>query len=295
MKPIFRLAAVLLMAGMSSLAFGQALQDQFFDSNGVRIRYVEEGVGEPVVLVHGYGSSAERNWINRGPFHQLAKNYRVIALDCRGHGKSAKPHEVKQYGQEMFLDIVRLLDHLKIRKAHIVGYSMGGRITAKLLTMKPERFLTATLGGSAGTMSWTAEDDARNEKEAQDIEQGDYRSVILRTWPTGKPKPTEVEIEAEIKRRTDANPDLDRAALAAVRRASRDQLVTESQMANVKVPTIAIVGTADPNIDNVNKLKKVMPQLKVVTINGATHNNAAGYPEFLQALQEFLRSNSVKK
>jgi pimeloyl-ACP methyl ester carboxylesterase len=298
MKPTLRLATVLLMVGMSSLAFGQAPQDQFFDSKGVRIRYIEQGAGEPVVLIHGYTGTAEGLWVTSGVFQQLAKNYRVIALDCRGHGKSDKPHDVKQYGREMALDIVRLLDHLKIQKAHIVGYSMGGAITAKLLTLMPERFLTATLGGSGGTMGWTTEDDARIEKEAQEMEQGANRSMLLRLWPTDKPKPTEEEIEAELKKRRDANPNLDRVALAAVRRSNRERVVTESQMAAVKVPTIAIVGTADPIMERVNRLKKVMPQLKVVTIDRATHSGEVGAvrrPEFLQALQEFLKANSVKR
>ena len=125
MRLKLRLAVVLLMAATSSLAVGQSLQDKFFDSNGVRIRYVEQGTGEPVVLIHGFGAKAEA-WVNSKVFQQLRKNYRVIALDCRGHGKSNKPHNPKQYGKEMALDVVRLLDYLKIEKAHIVGGSMGG-------------------------------------------------------------------------------------------------------------------------------------------------------------------------
>src|SRR5215471_12978336 len=120
MRLKLRLAVVLLMAALSPLAVGQDLQDKFFNSNGVRIRYVEQGTGETVVLVHGLGATAD-NWINSKVFQQLAKDYRVIALDCRGHGKSDKPHEPKQYGQEMALDVVRLLDYLKIKQAHIVG------------------------------------------------------------------------------------------------------------------------------------------------------------------------------
>ncbi len=127
-------------------------QDKFFDSDGVRIRYVEQGSGEPIVPVHGFARNIER-WVETGVIKNLAKDHRVIALDCRGHGKSDKPHDPKQYGPEMGKDVVRLLDHLGIPKAHIVGYSMGGAITAHLLTMNPERFLTATLGGPGGA-SW---------------------------------------------------------------------------------------------------------------------------------------------
>lgn len=296
MKRSFRFAFVLLMAsGISSLTFGQNLQDQSFDSNGVRIRYIEQGAGEPIVLIHGFGSTVEANWVTPGVFQRLAKNYRVIALDCRGFGKSDKPHERKQYGPEMALDVVRLLDHLKIRKAHIVGYSMGGMVTVKLLTLKPERFLTATLGGAAGRLSWLPDENAAShEKIAAEYEKGSFRSLILSTWPADQPKPT----EEQIKQREAAYAGRDFVALAAVRRSFADQTVTASQMAAVKVPTTAIVGTADALLEKVKELKKVMPKLKIVTIEGATHSGERGAvrrPEFIQALEEFLKAHSTKK
>ena len=125
-------------------------QDQFFDSNGVRIRYVEQGSGPPVVLLHGFSGNLDASWVETGVLPKLATDYRVIALDSRGHGKSDKPHDPKSYGLQMGQDVVRLLDHLHIARAHIVGHSMGAGITAKLLTTNPDRFLTATLSGSAG-------------------------------------------------------------------------------------------------------------------------------------------------
>lgn len=292
MKPIFRLAVVLLMAGMSSLAFGQALQDQFFDSNGVRIRYVEQGTGEPVVLVHGLTSSVEANWVAPKVFEELAKNYRVIALDCRGHGKSEKPHDAKQYGQEMAFDVVRLLDHLKIRKAHIVGYSMGSMITIKLLTMKPERFLTATLGGHRGILAPTEMEIKFFEQLSADLEKGSLRSVILELTPKDQPQPTE---EAMKRSAAMLLTGKDTAALAVLTRSMPDLAVTEAQVAAINVPTTAIIGTNDPLLEGVNKLKKVMPKLKVVPIEKATHMNAPGRPEFIEALQEFLKANSIKK
>src|SRR5580704_16817637 len=95
-------------------------EDRFFDSNGVKIHYAVEGKGEPVLLIHGFSANAQMNWGNQGIISALAKDYRVIALDNRGHGKSDKPHDPKSYGQEMVEDAVRLLDHLKIEKAHVV-------------------------------------------------------------------------------------------------------------------------------------------------------------------------------
>ena len=121
--------------------------DQFFDSNGVRIRYFSVGQGEPIILIHGWAADAEM-WLSA--VQDLSRNYRVIALDCRGHGKSGKPTDPSQYGMEMVNDIVRLMDHLGIAKAHVLGYSMGGSITIKMLTVYPQRFLTAVIGGSQG-------------------------------------------------------------------------------------------------------------------------------------------------
>jgi len=121
--------------------------DHFFVSNGVRIRYVSVGQGEPIILIHGWAADAEM-WASA--IQDLSRDYHVIALDCRGHGKSGKPTDPSQYGMEMVNDVVRLMDHLGIAKAHIVGYSMGGSITIKMLTANPQRFLTAVIGGSQG-------------------------------------------------------------------------------------------------------------------------------------------------
>src|SRR5918999_4962799 len=140
-------------------------QDQFFDSNGVRIRYVDQGSGPPVVLLHGFSGSLDSGWVETGVLPTLAADYRVIAFDCRGHGQSDKPHDPKSYGLQMGQDVVRLLDHLHIARAHIVGYSLGAIITAKLLTTNPDRFLTATLGGAAGRQRWTPENAAAAEAE----------------------------------------------------------------------------------------------------------------------------------
>src|SRR5262245_58833732 len=90
-------------------------EDRFFDSNGVKIRYVVEGEGEPVVLVHGFSADLDRQWRGPGLIAALAKERRVIAYDNRGHGKSEKPHDEKQYGMEMVQDAVRLMDHLQIQ------------------------------------------------------------------------------------------------------------------------------------------------------------------------------------
>lgn len=139
-------------------------EDQFFNSNDVKIRYVDEGSGEPVFLLHGFSGNVERNWSNLGVVHDLRKDFRVIAFDSRGNGKSGKPHDPSAYGIEMANDVLRLMDHLDMSKAHMVGYSMGARVVAKLLVTRPERFITATLGGYGGQR--TPDDPKVIEQEA---------------------------------------------------------------------------------------------------------------------------------
>jgi pimeloyl-ACP methyl ester carboxylesterase len=141
LKKSWTSALLLLLAGTAGLPG----EDRFFDSAGVRIHYTVEGNGEAVVLIHGMAFDLAMNWEAPGIVKGLADRYRVVALDVRGHGRSGKPHEPKMYGHHLVADVIRLLDHLKIEKAHIVGCSMGGRIAGALLTEHPERVRTVLL------------------------------------------------------------------------------------------------------------------------------------------------------
>src|SRR5262249_42172834 len=154
--PLFRstiLAVLIALAALGRAPAADNFSIQSFTSNGVKIAYFTQGKGEPVVLIHGWLSSAGINWALPGVSGLLAKDYQVIALDVRGHGISDKPTKEEAYGAELVEDVVRLLDHLKIKKAHIVGYSMGGIITANFIAKHPERVLSGTLGG----MGWLQE------------------------------------------------------------------------------------------------------------------------------------------
>jgi pimeloyl-ACP methyl ester carboxylesterase len=262
-----------------------------FDSAGVPISYVEQGSGEPVILLHGYTNTIENGWIERGVFGELAKTHRVIALDARGHGKSGKPHERAKYGPQMGLDVVRLMDHLKIERAHIVGYSMGAHIVAQLVLAKPERFLTLVLGGAAGRLEWTADDQKRVDIEAAEMDQGLVSSQIIRLWPKGQQPPSADELKALSAKRLAG---MDPKALAAVRRSNPDQVVRLADLAATKVPTLGIVGTADPYMNDFERLKTAMPQLTLVQIDGASHGNAPNRPEFVSALKAFLAAHATK-
>ena len=122
---------------------------QHFDSDGLNIAYLDEGEGDPILLIHGFASNVRTNWIGPGwvtMFKQAGR--RVIALDNRGHGDSDKPHDPDYYDAALMAeDARRLLDHLEIEKADVMGYSMGARITAFLSINHPDRVRSAVFGG----------------------------------------------------------------------------------------------------------------------------------------------------
>lgn len=263
-------------------------QDKYADFNGVKIRYIDRGKGEPIVLLHG-GTSNLESWVSRGVVANLEKDFRVIAFDARGHGKSDSPRDPAAYGRQQALDVVRLLDELKIERAHIVGFSLGGSTVAQLLTLHPERFLTATQVAAAGR-SPKAANNPRIEVEAAEIEKDCIsRSRLMRQAPEGM-KPTEEEIRKRIATcRADKN--FDQYATAASLRGYRDQAVTPEQMQAVKVPTLGVVGTLDHTLKEMQELKRLRPDMTLVLVEGVPHtgpNGIQGRPELIAALREFI-------
>ncbi len=147
------LVAVLGMAWVISTTSGLAAAEsavQNITIDCVKISYFVEGEGEPVLLIHGLYSSADLNWRRPGLVAALAKHHRVIALDLPGHGRSDRPQNEAAYGKQIVVDIIGLLGHLKIKQAHLVGYSLGGMVAVKLLATHPDRVLSAVIGG----MGW---------------------------------------------------------------------------------------------------------------------------------------------
>jgi pimeloyl-ACP methyl ester carboxylesterase len=152
LKMLIFLPGVLLLPVKDAQAGAKSTTGSF-DAKGVKIAYAVQGQGEPVVLIHGWLSSGWINWDLPGITKLLSKDHQVIRIDVRGHGFSEHPAKEEAYGTELVEDVARLLDRLKIKKAHIVGYSMGGIITAKFLVKYPDRVLSGTLGG----MGWLRE------------------------------------------------------------------------------------------------------------------------------------------
>jgi pimeloyl-ACP methyl ester carboxylesterase len=264
------------------------LRDGFFDSGGVRIHFVEQGQGDPVVMLHGF-SGSYRDFIDFGIFESLVdEGYRAIAIDCRGYGQSDKPHDSDAYGIEMVEDVVRLLDHLQIEKAHVLGGSMGGFITNKLREIHPERLLTAVLGLSGWRQKGEIDFMERNAF-ADSLEKGEGLGMLLRSLtPEGEEEPSEEEI-AEYERARFAHQDP--KALAAVVRSYDSFTVSETDLRQNTVPTLSIIGEKDPLKKGVDAMEGVMSNLEIVVIEGANHVTAVSSPIFLDSLLRFLEKH----
>lgn len=261
------------------------LESKFFDSAGVRIHYVEAGQGDPVLLIHGFTANIQMQWVMPGVFWDLARDYHVIALDNRGHGRSDKPHDPAAYGREMVEDQVRLLDHLGIKQAHVVGYSMGGFITLKLLTEHPERLRTATLGG-AGWNDPAGPDMSMLRELAESLESGKgIDPLIRRLTPPGKPLPTPEQSAQMTQMIMLLN---DPKALAAVVRNFEGLAVTEDKIRAIDRPVLCLIGEIDPLKDGVDRLAAVLPAAQVEVLPGGDHMTAFGDPLFLAKLRAFL-------
>ena len=213
----------------------------------------------------------------------------MIAIDNRGHGRSGKPHEPEKYGIEMVNDAVRLLDEMKIEKAHVVGYSMGGFITNKLVATHPDRLISATLGGAG----WAQADDSRLsflKTLAESLEAGKgVGPLLVELTPAGRPKPTDEQIAGVNQMLMFTN---DQKALAAVIRGMTGLEVTAKQLEANKVPILSLIGEIDPLKAGVDELEKQMANLKVVVIDGADHMTAFNNPLFLTELRDFLAAHS---
>ena len=240
-------------------------EDQFFDAEGVTLRYVDQGEGTPVVLLHGFWLNLEEQWDQPGVIATLVDaGYRVIAYDSRGHGHSDKLYDPEQYGFEMVYDIGRLLDHLGIDRAHIAGYSMGARLTNKFREINPDRVLTATLGG----YGWGREFEVAGHTASSPLTESQV-DEWMRSWSV----PT-----AEIK---------DASALAAILPRSAEWKAEEQSLRANTTPTLALIGDEDPRRPYAEAMLNLMPSLELKVVPG-THLSAFGQPIFVQELLSFL-------
>lgn len=264
-----------------------------FDSDGVEIFYTDQGDGEPVVLIHGLLGSAESNFGEVGITKALAVDHRVISFDNRGHGVSGKPHNPEAYGEKMVLDVINLMDHLGIEKANMVGYSLGGTITQKLIALYPERVIKAISAGSGWTGKRGGTMRSINEKLATSLESGNGIAPLIKLLtPAGHPLPTPEQMAEQNQMAMAANDPL---ALVAVLRSGSDLFVTEAELRANTVPLLYIVGDLDPLKNDVDQAIPLVSNVQLVVIPDASHFSAFWHPVFLQSIQAFLSDKTSGK
>lgn len=287
-RRVIGIAAMLVWSVTSAAQPPAAPPDQFFDSNGVRLRYVEQGQGPVIVLMHGYTGTLDRHFIANGVFANLAKGHRAIAIDLRGHGKSGKPHDPNAYGEEFARDVVRLLDHLKIQRAHVLGYSLGAFIAGRVATMHPERLIGVVYVAGLPLRDLSFMDPFARDS-VQELESDlPFKSLVAALQPPGSKPPSEDDMRKAMAPLVAAN---DVKAFAALWRGYKTLAVSDTDLAAVRVPSIVITGSEDINAAGVPELNKRHPQIRTVVVPGAQHGGPEGVmrrPEFMAALREFL-------
>ena len=241
---------------------------------GLEIAYFDEGdpSGDTVLLIHGFGSSANVNWVYPGWLKTLGDaGYRVVAFDNRGHGASSKPYDASVYHpHQMAGDAAALLAHLGIGEAHVMGYSMGARVSAFLALHHPHRVRSLVFGGLGigmvtGVGDWDPIADALLAPSLEDVTHA--RGRMFRAFADQTKS--------------------DRQALAACISTSRDLLSTED-VGRIDVPVLIGVGTKDDIAGSAQELAALMPHARALDIPGRDHMLAVGDRVFKKAVLEFL-------
>jgi pimeloyl-ACP methyl ester carboxylesterase len=244
----------------------------YFDSAGVRIHYQDEGQGDVVMLVHGFASTAEHNWGGTGWIAALSQRFRVIAPDVRGHGLSDKPHASEAYGYaNMGADVTRLMDHLGIERAPLIGYSMGASIAIELMLSQEHRFRAIVLGG-------IAYDDGLEEQRDRD--------AIAEAYRAEDPATIKSPVAKAYRRFAESMPN-DLKALAALIDAKRSPF-DPAKLAAVRLPVLIVVGSNDNAIGDPQPLPKMIPGARLVMLEGRDHMTAPGDARFKEVVLEFL-------
>jgi pimeloyl-ACP methyl ester carboxylesterase len=243
-----------------------------FQNGPVEIAYLDEGAGEPIVLVHGFASTKEVNWVQPGWFETLkCAGRRVVALDNRGHGASAKLYQPADYHSSlMAADARALIEHLGLGRADVMGYSMGARIAAFLASEHPGHVRSLVMGGLGMHL---IDGVGLPEQIADALEAPSLADV---TDPQGR-----------VFRAFAEQTRSDRRALAACIRGSRQTLARE-QAARIEVPVLIAVGTKDVIAGSAQELAALMPRARALPIPNRDHMLAVGDRAFKESVLKFL-------
>ena len=243
-----------------------------FKNGDVEIAYLDEGEGDPIVLVHGFASTKEVNWVMPGWTSTLRRDgRRVIALDNRGHGQSSKLYDPAAYHTDIMAgDVAALIEQLKLPRADLMGYSLGSRICAVLAARRPELARAVILGGAGIRLI----DNAGLRDEIADSLEAPSLDVV--TDPMGR----RFRAFAEQTRS-------DLKALAACLRGSR-QPVRLEDIQSLRAPALVAVGTKDDIAGSPHELAALMPNGRAIDIPDRDHMVAVGDKVFKKAALEFL-------
>lgn len=287
---------MLLPLALVICALPRFVADETFDSKGVKIRYVTAGEGEPVVLIHGWMGDSSTWGRDAAGNTKLdvgsVPGFQFVALDCRGHGKSDKPHEREKYGAQMAEDVVRLLDHLKLKKAHLVGYSMGAFIAGNVAAKHPDRVISVVYGGQAPLIAGEANGSAEVEAFAKAAEgDGDMGEYFRTVTPPDRPKPTLEQANVYAKLMFNGK---DLKALAAAGRSFPELAVKRDDLKKISARAIFLYGEKDPSRSRIEALQKSFPGSGIKMIPKADHMTTLGNREFWVTLIEFLHAHKAR-
>jgi pimeloyl-ACP methyl ester carboxylesterase len=245
---------------------------QKFNSAGVDIAFQDEGQGAPLLLIHGFASNGRVNWQATGWVKTLlAAGYRVITIDNRGHGESQKLYDPQQYSAPMMAeDAARLLEHLGIVQAAVMGYSMGARISAFLTMQRPELVSRVIFAGLAERMVLGV---PGAEAIAQGLAAATARDIT--------------DLSARAFRIFAESTKSDLKALAACILSSRVKIKSEA-LSRIACPVLVVAGEVDDVAGPVQPLVDLIPGAVGVLLPGRNHMNAVGDSGYKKAVLAFL-------
>jgi pimeloyl-ACP methyl ester carboxylesterase len=244
-----------------------------FSSDGLDLHYIDEGAGDPVLLIHGFASNIRENWIDTQWVAFLTRNgFRAIAIDNRGHGQSAKLYDAAAYTAPLMAeDARRLLDHLQLPRADVMGYSMGARITAFLALAHPDRVRSAIFAGLGGNMvrPMAGTGPIAHALEAASID--DVTNATARTFRAFAEK-----TGGDLK------------ALAACIRGSREPITREA-VARLAMPVLVVTGSEDVIGGRAEDLAALIPGAEALTVERRDHMRTVGDRVYKEGVLAFLR------
>jgi pimeloyl-ACP methyl ester carboxylesterase len=245
---------------------------QRFHHGAVELAYLDQGTGEPIILVHGFASTKEVNWVQPGWVTTLTRaGRRVIALDNRGHGRSSKLYAPADYHTDiMAADVSALIAHLDLGRADVMGYSMGARIGAFLALRHPAQVRSLVIGGLGSRL---VDGVGLSEDIAEALEAPSLADV---SDPTGRTFRAFAE-----QTRSDLR------ALAACLRGSR-QTLTSAQVRAITAPVLVAVGTRDDVAGSGPELAALIPGAQALDIPGRDHMLAVGDKAYKAGVLAFL-------